>query len=180
MRYLFHNRRFALRLDVEGRMRMLQHLLQWRFAYLSLLLLVLAALLFKSCFTFGLNSSPSLPHTLYLIHKTATVERGQYVAFRWQGGGPYPAGVTFIKILAGTPGDTVTETDRQFFVNDIPAGSAKRLSRKGAPLEIGPTGVIPSGQYYVKAPHPDSLDSRYRLTGWISQTQVIGRAYALF
>ncbi len=180
MRYLFHNRRFALRLDTEGRMRMLQHLRQWRFAYLSLLLLVLAALLFKSCFTFGLNASPSLPHTLYLIHKTATVERGQYVAFRWQGGGPYPAGVTFVKILAGVPGDTVTETDRQFFVNGIPSGTAKRLSRKGVPLDIGPTGVIPSGQYYVKAPHPDSLDSRYRLTGWISQTQIVGRAYVLF
>jgi conjugal transfer pilin signal peptidase TrbI len=180
MRYLFLNRRFALRLDSEGRMRVLQHLRQCRFAYLSLLLLVLAALLFKSCFTFGLNASPSLPHTLYLIHKTATVERGQYVAFRWQGGGPYPADVTFVKILAGVPGDTVTETDRQFFVNGIPVGTAKRLSRKGAPLEIGPTGIIPSGQYYVKAPHPESLDSRYRLTGWISQTQIIGRTYVLF
>ena len=102
------------------------------------------------------------------------------MAFRWQGGGPYPAGVTFVKIMAGMPGDTVTEADRQFFVNGIPVGTAKRLSRKGAPLDIGPTGSIPSGQYYVKAPHPDSLDSRYRLTGWISQSQIIGRAYVLF
>lgn len=159
---------------------MLQHLRQWRVAYLSLLLLNLAALLFMSCFTFGLNASPSLPHTLYLIHKSATVERGQYVAFRWQGGGPYPAGVTFVKIMAGMPGDTVTEINREFFVNGMAVGASKRLSRKSAPLQIGPTGVIPSAHYYVKAPHPDSLDSRYRLTGWISQTQIIGRAYALF
>ena len=39
---------------------------------------------------------------------------------------------------------------------------------------------LPAGRYYVRAPHPDSLDSRYRLTGWISDAQIIGRAYALF
>ena len=38
----------------------------------------------------------------------------------------------------------------------------------------------PAGRYYVRAPHPDSLDSRYRLTGWVSEEQIIGRAYALF
>ena len=147
---------------------------------MSLLLLTVAALLFKTCFTLGLNASPSLPHTLYLIHKGAPVKRGQYVAFRWLGGGPYAAGVTFVKIMAGMPGDNVTQTDRQFFVNGIAAGTAKLLSRNGIPLEAGATGVIPPGRYYVKAPHPDSLDSRYRLTGWISQSQIIGRAYALF
>jgi len=85
-----------------------------------------------------------------------------------------------VKIVAGMPGDTVKERDREFYVNDSPVGSAKPVSRQGTPLEIGPTGVIPPGQYYVKAPHPDSLDSRYRLTGWIPQTQIFGRAYALF
>lgn len=181
MRYLFLKRPFARRLNTEGILATLQsHLRFRRSTVLSLLLLILAALLFGSCFTFGLNASPSLPHTLYLIHKSATVERGDYVAFRWQGGGPYPAGVTFVKIVAGIPGDTVTRIDRQFFVNNLPVGTAKPLSRTGAPLEIGPTGVIPSGQFYVKAPHPDSLDSRYRLTGWIPQSQIIGKAYALF
>jgi hypothetical protein len=32
----------------------------------------------------------------------------------------------------------------------------------------------------VRAPHPDSLDSRYRLTGWIEASQIVGRSYALF
>jgi conjugal transfer pilin signal peptidase TrbI len=50
----------------------------------------------------------------------------------------------------------------------------------GLPLELGPTGILPAGRYYVRAPHPDSLDSRYWLTGWISDAQIIGRAYALF
>jgi len=181
MRYLFLNRRFRKHTDYEGLVRTLhRHLYRWRIAYLSLMLLIMAALVFRSCFTLGLNASPSLPHALYLIHKGAKVSRGELIAFRWHGGGPYSAGVTFIKIVAGMPGDTVTQIDRQFLVNGMPVGTAKQQSRQGAVLEIGPTGVIPSGQYYVRAPHPDSLDSRYRLTGWISQTQIIGRAYVLF
>jgi conjugal transfer pilin signal peptidase TrbI len=70
--------------------------------------------------------------------------------------------------------------DRVFHVNGTPVGVAKALSRQGKPLEPGPTGILPAGRYYVRAPHPDSLDSRYRLTGWISESQIIGRAYALF
>ena len=54
------------------------------------------------------------------------------------------------------------------------------MSRRGEALEPGPTGLIPPGRYYVRAPHPDSLDSRYRLTGWVDASQIIGRAYALF
>ena len=64
--------------------------------------------------------------------------------------------------------------------NDIAVGTAKAVSRKGLPLDTGPVGVLPPGRYYVRAPHPDSLDSRYALTGWIAEDQIIGRAYALF
>jgi conjugal transfer pilin signal peptidase TrbI len=131
-------------------------------------------------FSLGLNATPSLPHHLFLIHKGELPKRGQYVAFRWPGGGPYPAGVTFVKLLAGLPGDRVTRVDRNFYVNGISGGIAKTVSRRGDPLELGATGVLPAGHYYVQAPHPDSLDSRYRLTGWISQSQIIGRAYAIF
>ena len=77
-------------------------------------------------------------------------------------------------------GDSVTRADRKFFVNGTLVGQAKAVSRQGVPLDLGPTGVLPAGRYYVRAPHPDSLDSRYRLTGWVSAEQIIGRAYALF
>ena len=46
--------------------------------------------------------------------------------------------------------------------------------------ETAAPGTLPDAAYYVRAPHPDSLDSRYRLTGWVSQAQIIGRAHALF
>ena len=85
-----------------------------------------------------------------------------------------------MKVIAGMAGDTVTRADRDFFVNGTHVGQAKTVSRQGVPLELGPSGVLPAGYYYVRSPHADSLDSRYRLTGWVSEAQIIGRAYALF
>lgn len=153
------------------------HIRRWGLAYL---LAAVAALVIQSHFTLGINASPSLPHRLYLIHKGAMPIRGDLVAFRWAGGGPYPTGVTFVKILEGAPGDTVTRVDREFFVNGHAVGIAKPFSRTGIALELGASGILPAGRYYVRAPHPDSLDSRYALTGWITREQIIGRAYALF
>ena len=67
-----------------------------------------------------------------------------------------------------------------FHLNGVPVGVPKPVSRQGQVLEPGPTGRIPEGRYYVQAGHPDSLDSRYQLTGWIHASQIIGRADALF
>ena len=178
MRYLFLRSRLLAQFDREGfRLKLKAHLRRWGVAYL---LLILAAAWFHAHFAFGLNASPSLPHRLFLIHKGELPGRNEYVAFRWPGGGPYPAGVTFVKVVAGMPGDVVTRDDRDFYVNGAPAGRAKTTSHQGEPLDAGPTGTLPAGSHYVRAPHPDSLDSRYRLTGWISESQIIGRADALF
>ena len=153
------------------------HIRRWGMAYL---LVAFAAMIFKMHFALGLNASASLPEPVFLIHKGELPGRGQYVAFRWPGGGPYPAGKTFVKIVAGVPGDTVSRMEREFFVNGEFVGTAKTQSRSGVALALGPTGDLPLGRYYVRAPHPDSLDSRYLLTGWVAETQIIGRAYALF
>ncbi len=178
MRNLFLHHPFIDRFDRDAfRVRLSNHLRNWGIAYL---LLIVAAVIFQAHYGLGLNASPSLPHRFFLIHKGEMPQRGEYIAFRWHGGGPYPAGVTFVKIVAGMSGDTVTRADRDFFVNATPVGQAKAVSRQGVPLELGPTGVLPAGRYYVRAPHPDSLDSRYQLTGWVSEDQIIGRAHALF
>ena len=142
--------------------------------------LVGAALWFQVHYTIGLNVTPSLPYRLFVIHKGERPARGDFVAFRWPGGGPYAAGATFVKEIAGLPGDVVTRRERSFFVNGVPVGEAKTQSLAGETLEPGPTGIVPADAYYVRAPHPDSLDSRYALLGWVAQSTVIGRAYALF
>ncbi len=159
------------------RERLIRHLERWTLAYL---LAALATAWFDAHFTVALNVTESLPNRFFLIHRGEQPCRGDYVAFRWLGGGPYPAGVTFIKQIAGLSGDVVTQVERDYFVNGQPMGHAKPLSQKGSTLELGPTGTLPDAAYYVRAPHPDSLDSRYRLTGWVSQAQIIGRAHALF
>lgn len=184
MRTLFLNRRWRDRLSSSGRIRLrtfaersVEHLKHWAVVYVAVAAI---ALWFHAHYGFGLNASPSLPHRLYLIHKGEMPSRGDFVAFRWAGGGPYPAGVTFIKVLAGMPGDEVTRNAQGFQLNGIPVGVPKPVSRQGQVLEPGPTGRIPAGRYYVQAGHPDSLDSRYQLTGWIHASQIIGRADALF
>lgn len=178
MRYLFLRPNAFARVDTRlFWLRLEEHLRSWSGIYL---LLVLAAAWFHAHYAIGLNASPSLPHRFYLIHKHELPLRGQYVAFRWAGGGPYPAGVTFVKVLAGMPGDVVTRLDRDFYVNGSAVGRAKPVSRQGRPLDLGPTGTLPPERYYAWAGHPDSLDSRYAMTGWIAQDQIIGRAHALF
>jgi conjugal transfer pilin signal peptidase TrbI len=172
-------RRFLLRRFDRAvfRERLIRHFRRWTLAYL---LAALAAAWFDANFTVGLNVTESLPDRFFLIHRGEQPGRGDYVAFRWPGGGPYPAGVTFIKQIAGLSGDVVTQVDRDYFVNGQPMGHAKPLNRQGLTLEPGPTGTLPDAAYYVRAQHPDSLDSRYGLTGWVSQAQIIGRAHALF
>jgi len=178
MRYPFLFARLFARFDGESfRLKLSAHLRRWGIGYLGV---VLAAAWFQANYVLGLNASSSLPQHLFLIHKGGLPQRGDYVVFRWLGGAPYPAGVIFVKVLAGLPGDLISRTDRDFFVNGTPVGHAKSVSRAGLALEPGPTGTLPAGRYYVLAPHPDSLDSRYRLMGWISESQIIGRAYALF
>jgi conjugal transfer pilin signal peptidase TrbI len=159
------------------RSRAVTHLRRWGLAYAAA---VAGGAWFHSHYALGLNATHSLPGTLYLIERGALPQRGEHVAFRWAGGGPYPAGVTFIKVLAGQPGDTVARDGATFIVAGTPLGQAKPASRRGEPLEPGPTGTLPKGRYFVFAPHPDSLDSRYAITGWIAGEQIIGRARAIF
>ena len=159
------------------RSQSLTHLCRWGIAYAAT---GVGALWFYNHYALGLNATHSLPGTIFLIERGTIPQRGEHVAFRWAGGGPYPIGVTFIKVLAGQPSDTVTRDGATFMVAGTAIGQAKQLRRRGEPLQPGPTGTLPEGSYFVFAPHPDSLDSRYALTGWISREQIIGRAHAIF
>jgi len=155
-----------------------RHVRQFGVIYVT----VLGALsIFNAYFAIGVNATPSLSYTVCVIAKgDLEVRPGDLVAFRWHGGGPYPAGVVFTKIVRGLPGDEVTRSERLFLVNGEPVGWAKPFSAERTPLALGPTGVIPDGHYYVSGTHPDSLDSRYALAGWIRREALIGRAYVVF
>lgn len=131
-------------------------------------------------FEFTINKSHSLDGTLYVIHKGAPIERGNLVAYRWHGGGPYPAGVTFIKVARGMPGDVVSRIGQNFWINGTHIGAAKTHGRDGKPLEASSAGVIDAGEVFVATASVDSLDSRYAMSGNIAQRDIVGRAYVVF
>ena len=133
----------------------------------------------------SVNVSDSLPGKVYLIQKGVKPELDDFAAFHYQGGGPYATGSRFLKIVKGMPGGKVSAVESgsgffDFYVNGSFVGRAKPRSRTGSPLALGPTGTIPSRHYYMAAPNPDSLDSRYALVGWVDEGQVIGRAIEVF
>jgi conjugal transfer pilin signal peptidase TrbI len=151
-----------------------------RHARLFLALLAAVAVFNHFCLL-GVNLTESLPDHVFLVLKgDLELERGDYAAYRWPGGGPYRAGMIMVKIVRGLPGDRVDAVGGDYFLNGEWVGRAKRLSRKGLALSPGPTGIIPPGRYYLFAPHRDSLDSRYALVGWIPQARMVGRVIALF
>jgi conjugal transfer pilin signal peptidase TrbI len=171
------------------RIRPSDRIIRWLLRMLYAMgVVALAVALCRPFFTIGINLDHSLPGHVFLIHKGEMPERGQLVAFRFQGFPPYfPAGATFVKILAGMPGDEVRAEDAgcieyrahtRTFVMVI--GCAKAKTRDGHPLNLGPVGEIPQGRYAVAGTHPDSLDSRYAAVGWIRRDQIIGRAYRIF
>jgi conjugal transfer pilin signal peptidase TrbI len=135
--------------------------------------------------TFGFNATESLPARMFLVLKwDKEVKAGDLVAFKWTGSKPYPPGLLFVKVVGGVGGDTVTRQGRQYAVNGQAIAEAREYGSRGpmagVPLELGPTGTIPQGHYFVHTPHPQSLDSRYALLGWVRPDQVIGRAVVLF
>ena len=148
---------------------------RWWLAY------VLCIFVFTAFFKVGINVTESLPEKIYLVSKwEKSVVKGQYVSFKWHGGGPYGKDWEFIKIVRGVPGDVVKFEGQKVFINDEFVAEAKTHSKYGQPLVIGPQGLIPAGQFFVFTPHKDSLDSRYALAGWIDEKAVVGRAYGLY
>lgn len=146
---------------------------------------MVAILLMARSYTLALNISNSLPGTIYLVEKNSRPQQGELAAFRYGGGGPYAKGVTFLKQVRGMPGAFVSMQEAgngftDFSLDGLHVGRAKPVSTTGMPLKPGPAGTIPPGHYYMYAPHPDSLDSRYSLVGWVRSDQIVGRAYLLF
>jgi conjugal transfer pilin signal peptidase TrbI len=139
---------------------------------------------FAWCFAhyrLALNMSDSLPQSMYVVvigSKPTAV--GEFVAFEWQRDRFYRRDWTFVKQVAGMPGQAVTVSERTVYIDGKPVGYAKAVSSHGVPLEPIQPGVIPDGFIYAAAQHPDSLDSRYSITGLIATERIVGKAYAIF
>jgi conjugal transfer pilin signal peptidase TrbI len=130
------------------------------------------------------NASGSLPNWAFFIDRTRLPRRSDLVFFD-----PPPSTLLtrhfgtrrrpFGKRVYGVAGDRVTTSGRVFLINGHVVARAKVASRRGEPLALGPTGVIPRGCYFVATAHPDSLDSRYAAIGWICRPRILGVGRAI-
>jgi conjugal transfer pilin signal peptidase TrbI len=122
-----------------------------------------------------INTSYSLDNFAFIVKKNALPQQaGEYIAFNAPSNQLYDK--PFVKIVAGIPGDRLEVRNRVFYINGKEICRAKEYSKTGMPLEIGPTGVLPPGSYFVYSPNKDSYDSRYKNVGWVKSRDIIGIA----
>ena len=126
-----------------------------------------------------INSSESLPNWAFVIHKTETPARGEYVFFV-----PPAAPLVvrhfgakkqmFGKIVYGMPGDLVEHRGADVIVAGKLVAHLKPLTKFGERLVPGPTGIIPRDCYFVGSPHKDGFDSRYAAIGFACANKIVG------
>ena len=144
------------------------------------------------------NYTESLPDHVFLTVKNwkSDFKYGDYVAYRFpseNSASPFRKGDHMIKLVVGLPGDKIFINEKNEVLilkrreggdyDDIfsfYAGKAKTHTKTGRPIETILPGIIPEGQFYVYAPHPDSLDSRYSITGLLTQADILGKSFSLF
>ena len=122
------------------------------------------------------NIDQSLPGIFYEIDRGELPKRNEVAGISVPKNPYYPDGAPFLKIIRGVPGDVVTCDGRKFFINGVFSGEAKEQTKRGNPLTLGPTGVIPPDNYFVWTPHKDSYDSRYGEVGWVTTQHILGTA----
>ena len=136
-------------------------------------------------FGFGGQKRACLPWDVYLIDKAKQeIKVGDLVAFvaDERMAPKFNAGTTVIKQVAGSAGDSVFVDPAAHYIVAgknygiiVPEG-AKVAQKKFADLFIDE--IIPDGHMAVIGTLPRSFDSRY--WGFISQKQIIGKAYGIY
>ncbi|MGE7199754.1 signal peptidase I [Brevundimonas naejangsanensis] len=123
----------------------------------------------------GFNATTSLNDWGYVIDRNNRApRRGDLVEFVVPDNDYYPAGASFVKRVAGVPGDLVERRGDEVFVAGAKVGKVKAHDSQGRPAAPGPLGVIPQGHFFVAGEHVDSLDSRYAIVGFIENRRIRG------
>jgi conjugal transfer pilin signal peptidase TrbI len=127
------------------------------------------------------NVSASLPYRVVWLDRASTPMRGDLVVYRFDGDELMHVrkGQRFFKRVVGMPGDPVSVEGRRVLVNGVDVGITKHYTRDGHRLEPIAAGVIPQGHYYVQGTHEMSFDSRYRASGLVHASQIIGTAHVI-
>lgn len=131
------------------------------------------------------NWTPSLPYKLaWLREKPVVFAPGDFVIYSFDGAAKldYPGlkNQPFFKIVRGVAGDRVAVSGRDVFVNGRFVGRAKEKAFDGRPMYPIAPGVIPHGKLYVQGTDKNSFDSRYRSSGLVDSSRIIGQVVPLF
>lgn len=128
------------------------------------------------------NVSASLPYSVVWLDRASTPMRGDLIVYRFDGDELMylRKGQRFFKRVIGMPGDEVSVDGRRVLVNGVVVGIARQTTLDGRHLQPVAAGAIPEGHYYVQGTHEMSFDSRYRASGLVHSSQIIGTAHVIF
>ncbi len=136
------------------------------------------------------NLSPSLPYTLVWVERGRLPQRGELMVYHCckHSEGLTPPNLLFFKKAAGLAGDSIDVAGRAVYVNHQLIGFAKERASTGQrlmpilPDAFGNTEnvTIPVGFYFAQGLTADSFDSRYRQSGLVEQSAILGVAHPLF
>lgn len=148
---------------------------------------IVGCIAFGKSYAVSINLTDSLPGTLFLIEKQEAADPGigEMAAFLYEGKAFYRKGSIFVKIVTGRAGSVVEAKEVEqgvydYFVDGVYTGRNKLFSQAGMPIRRAGTGVIPEDHFYMFGTHPDSLDSRYEVVGWVPRDHIIGLAHRIF
>lgn len=137
--------------------------------FMILCVIGLSAVCYWKGYGLRYNTSESLPYTFYVSMPATTPEKWQTMDFRLN-----KSHATFVKIVAGIPGDRIENKNHKIYVDDSEIGN---LLEGYEPIA---EGIIPEGFYFMWGTHPHSFDSRYAEFGLVPKNAIKERLCPIF
>lgn len=128
-------------------------------------------------FGFRINQSNSLPYRLFWSAKGKPdhLERGTIVAFT------HPLSKAVLaKEIGGLPGDTITISHNQVYINHEVIGEIKLESPSGIKLSPIQEGSIDNQYFFARGRHEHSFDSRYAEFGLVNIENIKETLWPIF
>ena len=116
------------------------------------------------------NRTDSVPRGLYLVARTASVSKGDLVAFepsdevrKWlDKEGIIGSNWPLLKHVAGLEGDEICRCGRVIFINGLASADALELNASGSALPVWQgCRTLQADEVFLLNPHPRSVDGRY-------------------
>lgn len=148
------------------------------------MVMVAGSLYVTTRFAIGVDPQKNtcLDWRVFIIDKQNTaVERDSIYAFKSTQMEPFfKNGTTIIKYARGVAGDRVAVNGTRVLINGKEQGVGLQLSEKlGMPEQrYVRDEIVPGHKYWFMGTSEDSFDSRY--WGYVSESDVIGKAYPLW